>query len=119
MARRTKSLGARSVATIVVLAGAALTGMLAPGYAGARTVAIVNGTRTAMVSLQTREAKSGAWQVDVLNHRTLGIQKQILVPLSPGSACFFDIKAVFEDGHRVTKTHVNLCASASYVLTEF
>ena len=120
-----KSLRAAVPATIIALAmtSAALTGALAPGYAGdlagARKITIVNGTRTAMVSLQTRQSQTGTWQADMLNRRPLGIQKQIEFEIPAHSTCFFDFKAMFEDGHRMNKSHVNLCKSTSYLLTDF
>ena len=85
--------------------------------ASARPVSIVNGTRTAMVALQIRRSDEPAWRPDILNHRPLGIQKQVGFEVGP--ACFFDIKAMFEDGHRINKQHVNLCKSETYLLTDF
>jgi hypothetical protein len=85
--------------------------------ASARPVSIVNGTRTAMVALQIRPSDAPVWRPDILNHRPLGIQKQ--VDFEVGPACFFDVKAMFEDGHRVNKQHVNLCKSTTYLLTDF
>ena len=85
--------------------------------ASARTVSIVNGTRTAMVALQVRRADAPNWRPDILNHRTLGIQKQIDFEVGP--ACDFDIMAMFEDGHRVNRSHIDLCKSTTYLLTDF
>jgi len=85
--------------------------------ASARPVSIVNGTRTAMVALQVRQADAPVWRPDLLNHRTLGIQKQIAFEVGP--ACLFDVKAMFEDGHRLNKQHINLCKSTTYLLTDF
>ena len=85
--------------------------------ASARPVSIVNGTRTAMVALQVRPSEADAWRPDILNHRPLGIQKEIDFEVGP--ACFFDVKAMFEDGHRVNKQHVDLCKSTTYLLTDF
>ena len=83
----------------------------------ARPVSIVNGTRTAMVALQIRPSDADFWRPDILNHRPLGIQKQI--DFEVGQACFFDVKAMFEDGHRANKQHVDLCKSTTYLLTDF
>lgn len=91
---------------------------LIPGSASARTIAIVNGTRTAMVALEARQADSRVWQTDVLNHRMLGIQKQVDFEVPDRPNCFFDLKAMFEDGHRVAK-RANLCKSNVYLLTDF
>lgn len=91
---------------------------LIPACASARTIAIVNGTRTAMVALQARQADSVIWQMDVLNHRTLGIQKQVDFEVPDKPNCLFDLKAMFEDGHRVAR-RANLCKSNVYLLTDF
>jgi len=85
--------------------------------ASARPVSIVNGTRTAMVALQIRRADEPEWRPDILNHRPLGIQKEIGFEVGP--ACLFDVKAMFEDGHRISKQHVNLCKSPTYLMTDF
>jgi hypothetical protein len=102
-------------ASAVVLAAAAV--FMSISAASARPVSIVNGTRTAMVALQIRPSDAPVWRPDILNHRPLGIQKQ--VDFEVGPACFFDVKAMFEDGHRVNKQHVNLCKSTTYLLTDF
>jgi hypothetical protein len=96
----------------------AAIGLLAGTSAStAKPVSIVNGTRTAMVSLQLRPVDAPIWRPDLLDHKTLGIQKAI--PFEVGAACVFDVKARFEDGHRVMKDHVNLCKSPTYLLTDF
>ena len=102
-------------ASAVALAAVAV--FVSVSAASARPVSIVNGTRTAMVALQIRRSDEPVWRPDILNHRPLGIQKQIAFEVGP--ACFFDVKAMFEDGHRINKQHVNLCKSETYLLTDF
>ena len=109
-----KGLGSRCVSAAALTAVAVFMSISA---ASARPVSIVNGTRTAMVALQIRPSDAPVWRPDILNHRPLGIQKQ--VDFEVGPACFFDVKAMFEDGHRVNKQHVNLCKSTTYLLTDF
>jgi hypothetical protein len=99
-----------AVVAIVALAGPSVAALV-------KTVAIVNGTRTAMVALQFKPSNAAVWRPDVLDHRTLGIQKQIEFDVGP--ACLFDVKAMFEDGHRINKQRVNLCKSPTYLLTDF
>ena len=101
-----------SAAALTIIAA-----LMSVSAASARPVSVVNGTRTAMVALQVRPSDADAWRPDILNHRPLGIQKQIDFEVGP--ACFFDVKAMFEDGHRVNKQHVNLCKSTTYLLTDF
>jgi hypothetical protein len=94
--------------------------MLAMGAASAGgAVAIVNGSRTAMVSLQLRPSGSGGWQPNVLGTLPLGVQKAtrpIAVPT--GTNCNFDIVARYEDGHRNARANVNLCGTSRFVLTD-
>jgi len=100
---------AAALAALVILAGTS------PG--AAKMVSIVNGTRTAMVGLQVRPEEAPIWRPDLLDRKTLGIQKEIQFDVGP--ACVFDVKARFEDGHRVLKEHVNFCKSPTYLLTDF
>ncbi len=123
MHSESKSRRAGQPIVALALAVAAVAGALAPGYAadlaGARKIGIVNGTRTAMIALRTRESQTGAWQADLLDNGPLGIHKQIDFEIPAHSTCFFDLNAMFEDGHRVTKMHVNLCRSPIYLMTNF
>lgn len=107
----------RAAVTIALLSLVAWTPVRAAD--GARQVTIVNGTHTAMMGLQVKEIRADAWPADMLNHKTLGIQKQITLWLPANPGCFYDIKAMFEDGHRVAKKHVFLCKPPSYLLTDF
>lgn len=81
------------------------------------TIEIVNGTRMAMVSLQLKEANSAGWHANTLRDGPLGVQKQTSVQAP--DACICDLKATFEDGHRATRQHVNLCKSPKYVMRDF
>jgi hypothetical protein len=89
-----------------------------PVCASAHNVSIVNGTRTAMVSLQARQADTDVWQKDLLDKRTLGIQKSVDFAVPDKPNCFFELKAMFEDGHRLNKK-ANLCKANTYLLTDF
>ncbi|HKD21584.1 MAG TPA: hypothetical protein VKB71_06205 [Rhizomicrobium sp.] len=90
----------------------------APAFASAHTISIVNGTRTAMVSLQARQADTAVWQKDLLGNHPLGIQKPVDFTVPDKPNCFFELKAMFEDGHRLNKK-ANLCKSNTYLLTDF
>ncbi len=105
--------------SLLVGVGASLTPVCAAKAADAREVRLVNSTHTAMVALQLKEFRADAWQADLLNHKPLGINKEIVLPLPENSPCFYDIKAMFEDGHRVMKKHVDLCKSPVFKLTDF
>lgn len=103
---------------LLVLALVAVAATTAPSFAG-HTVQIVNGTRTAMVALQARPSRGGPWQVGLLKQRSLGIQKQVEFAMPENKDCFYDLDARFEDGHRISKRHVDLCKSPTFLLTDF
>ncbi len=96
------------VARIGLVNATAILGATTIVLANASATVVVNGTRTAMVSLQLRPAGGGEWQPNVLEHHALGVAKEANVDL-PGGNCFYDVLCRFEDGHRQTKMHVNLC----------
>lgn len=86
---------------------------------GAHNVSIVNSTRNAMVSLQIRPSGTSSWQTDVLGAKPLGVKREVSVGVSGGSTCYYDVVSRFEDGHRQTKSHVNLCASSKFEVKDF
>lgn len=79
---------------------------------------IVNGTRTAMIMLHIKDSRAAVWQTELLGRKPLGVQKETSYRRDRG-ACVYDLKAMFEDGHRVTKQRVDFCKSPRYVLTDF
>jgi hypothetical protein len=81
-------------------------------------IVIVNGTRTAMIMLHIKDSRAAAWQTELLGRKPLGVQKEASYRRDRG-ACVYDLKAMFEDGHRVTKQRVDLCKSPRYVLADF
>lgn len=102
----------------VISAGLAL--ILLAGSAGSAlasgSVTVVNGTRTAMITLQLKESDGSGWQGNALGGKPLGVQKRTTVY---AKACICDIRAIFEDGHRVMRRHVNVCTTPTYVLQDF
>jgi hypothetical protein len=111
------ALAGRMAAALIT--ATAIVAMSGASAGATRNVAVVNSTRTAMVSLQVRPSGSGAWQPNVLGSRPLGVQKQVGVGVPSGSTCYYDLSAQYEDGHRKTKSHVNLCGSSKYSLSDF
>ena len=111
-------MGARTARAVGIAAGVlgAVTVAL-PCAAGA--AAIINGTHTAMVALELRPSDGGVWGPDLLKSGPLGIQMQIPVDTGGNPSCVFDIKAVFEDGHRRMQPHVYLCRSQAYLFKDF
>ncbi|MEI9989078.1 MAG: hypothetical protein WDM86_03485 [Rhizomicrobium sp.] len=84
-----------------------------------REVTIKNGTRTAIVSLQAKAPGAEAWPLDLLNRRNLGVQKSVTLSLHATPECLYDLKVVFEDGHRILKQRVDLCRQPAFLLTDF
>ena len=103
----------RRILAIGLLAGA----LSIATSAFAHQVAIVNGTRTAMMSLQVRSARS-TWRGNVLRDGPLGLQRQKTIFVPP-DACILDLKATFEDGHRVTHPSADLCDTYTFVFRDF
>jgi hypothetical protein len=105
----------------VFLSRVCLSLLLVPGtvcLAGTALAAtIVNGTRTAMVSLQIKSGHSG-WHGNLLDDGPLGVQRHKTI-YGPSDGCVYDLKATFEDGHRVMRPRVNLCAPSMVVIRDF
>jgi hypothetical protein len=95
--------------------------VVATGTAAAQPddgVVIVNGTRTAMIMLHIKDSRASGWQTELLGRKPLGVQKETNFRRDR-NACVYDLKAMFEDGHRVTKLRVDLCKKPRYVLADF
>lgn len=97
---------------------ALVTAALTATEAGAAKITIVNGTRVAMVSLQAKPSPRPKWSVDLLNRRALGVGRAVLVDLPPGQVCWYDFFAMFYDGHKVQKNHVNVCKPGPVTITD-
>jgi hypothetical protein len=106
------STGVLGVALLCMIGGSAAIGQR---YTGCT---IVNGTRTAMIMLQIKESNSARWQAELLNRRPLGVQKEATFH-DKSDACLYDLRAMFEDGHRVLRQRVDLCKNSRYVITDF
>lgn len=88
-----------------------------PGHAGeARQIAITNGARSVITALQLKP-NGGAW-VEILARKRLAVREKVAYKLPPGPCAPYAIRAVFDDGHTLTKNNQNLC-SPSYLLTDF
>ena len=103
-----------------ILLGVAVAGsvLLAAGSANAAMIMVVNGTRVAMVSLQSKPAQSPKWSMDLLNRRALGIGRAVVVNLPNGQSCSYDFFAMFYDGHKVQKKNINVCKRGPVTITD-
>ncbi len=103
------------IGAVALIAAAAWAGS---ERASSDPIVVVNGTRTAMITLQLKPSDARAWQPDLLARGPLGVQKETTFQ-RPGHVCIYDLKAMFEDGHRVVKQRVNLCKTERYVVSDF
>ena len=84
----------------------------------AAQVMIVNGTRVAMVSLQSKPSPAFKWSLDLLNRRAVGVGRAVLIELPNGQSCNYDFFAMFYDGHKVQKKNVNVCKRGPVLITD-
>jgi hypothetical protein len=103
-------------ATLALVFLVALTGAASAD----RAVDVVNLTRTAIIGLQVRAAGGTVWGLDALanTRRTLGIQKIATISV-PGSACAYDFRLMFEDGHSAIKRNIDVCKNRQVKLSEY
>src|SRR6185295_2047880 len=96
-----------SLATIVATAA----------IAEAKTIKVFNPTPYAMVSLQTKKPTAKEWDSDQLGKTALGVGKVKEVDLDTAD-CHWDLRATFDDGHKVEKKNVNMCNGDVYQFTD-
>jgi hypothetical protein len=89
----------------------------ATAIAEAKTIKVFNPTHYAMVSLQAKKPAAKEWESDMLGKTALGVGKVKEVTLDTAD-CHWDLRATFDDGHKVEKKNVNMCASDVYQFTD-
>jgi hypothetical protein len=79
------------------------------GLAEAKTIKVFNPTSYAMVSLQAKKPAAKDWDGNLLGKNALGVGKVKEIDLD-ASECHYDLRATFDDGHKVEKKNVDVCA---------
>jgi hypothetical protein len=91
------------------LAGLSTATLLAVvSVAEAKTIKIFNPTPYAIVSLQAKKPAAKDWNDDMLGKTALGVGKIVEVELDT-TDCHYDLRATFDDGHKVEKSNVDVC----------
>ena len=92
------------------LVGLGLAALIAfASIAEARTIKIFNPTHYAIVALQAKKPAAKDWDADMLGKTALGVGKVTEIDLDT-TDCHFDLRATFDDGHKVEKKNVDMCA---------
>lgn len=100
-----------------LLLASAVVVVSAAGVAEAKTIKVFNPTHYAMVALQAKKPGATTWDSDMLGKTALGVGKVTDINLDT-SDCHFDLRATFDDGHKVEKKNVDMCATEVYQFTD-
>ena len=84
----------------------------------AKTIKIFNPTHYAIVALQAKKPAATEWQADMLRKTALGVGKLINIELATTPDCIYDLRATFDDGHKVEKPKVDVCKIDVYQFTD-
>ena len=84
--------------------------IVAGGSAEAKTMKIYNPTHYAITSVQPKKPGAKDWDADVLGKTALGVGKVANVELAAPD-CKYDLRVTFDDGHKVEKHNVDVCAT--------
>ena len=107
---------------LFILAAGLIIGVAASGAvssAAAKTIKIFNTTHYAVVALQPKKPTDKEWQRDLLGEKALGVGKLADVEFGTTTDCVFDLRATFDDGHKIEKHKVDVCKITQiYTLTE-
>ena len=86
--------------------------------AATKTIQIFNPTHYAIVALQAKRPTATEWQPDMLRKTALGVGKLANIDLETTPDCTYDLRATFDDGRKVVKPKVNVCATTIYQFTD-
>lgn len=84
----------------------------------AKTIKIFNPTNYAIVALQAKKPAATEWQPDLLGKTALGVGKLADVEFAATPDCIYDLRATFDDGHKVEKPKVDVCVTDIYQFTD-
>ena len=91
----------------------------APARPVDRRVDIINDTDVTMIEFYATNVGVDGWGKDHLGDRTLDAHGRITLDFEDGSgACWFDFKAVFDDGDVVVRRRFNVCKETAWRVFE-
>jgi len=96
----------------LLLSSAAM--IASPSVAAAKTVKIFNTTHYAIVALQSKKSADKDWHPDLLGKIALGVGKFADVDVD----CASDLRATFDDSHKVEKHGADVCKAEIYSFTD-
>ena len=119
-------LGYFFVAALIVAAPLGAAGVRAEGPTASvsprqvdRRVQIINDTGVAMTEFYATNIGVEGWGSDRFGDRTLGAKERLTVNIDDGSgACWFDLRAVFDDGDVVIRRNFNVCKETGWRVFE-
>lgn len=83
-----------------------------------RRVRIHNQTGWTMVAFQAADARSRAWQDDVLGDQAIATGASRVVTVDDGSGgCIYAFRAAFSNGQTLERAPINVCEIADYYFT--
>lgn len=84
-----------------------------------RRVEIINETGVALTELYATNIGVEGWGEDRLGDRVLHPNERVTLDFDDGSgACWFDLRAVFDDGDVVVRRNFNVCKETGWRLFE-
>jgi hypothetical protein len=105
--------------TIVAYAGLFVASGVSSASAYDRHVEVVNDSHLPVTSFFASNIGTDSWEEDILGNHVLPPGFHVRVNLEDGSSyCRFDLKTRFADGTIVVRRNVDICAVATYTLTD-
>jgi hypothetical protein len=84
-----------------------------------RYVELVNNSHLAVTSFYASNVGADSWEEDILGNGILPPGYHVRVNLEDGTSyCRFDLKTRFADGTSIVRRNVDVCAVATYTLTD-
>ena len=89
-----------------------------PAFALVQHFQVTNNTRMAIVEIYVSHVGTGNWQEDLLGQDFLLPGNSALLDIEDDKgSCWFDFKAVFDDGTITIRRAVNLCRREGYAVS--
>jgi hypothetical protein len=84
-----------------------------------RRVRIINSSSSSIYRLYASNVDSEDWEEDILGSETIPPGRSRIANIDDGTGhCRYDLKAVLYDGRTAIKRNFNVCAKASWTVTD-